>query len=61
MQLEDIWKVNSKTWYSEKLIDKIINLCKRTKEACEKGFVKDNSLADDILKLLDYKNSKGDK
>lgn len=55
MQIEDIWKVNSKTWYSERLINEIIDLCKRTK-----GTNKDNSLADDILKLLDYKNSKGE-
>ena len=59
MQIEDIWKVNSKIWYSERLINEIIDLCKRTKEACEESCVK-NLLADDILKLLDYKNSKGE-
>ena len=59
MQIEDIWKVNSKTWYSERLINEIIDLCRRTKEACEESCVK-NLLADDILKLLDYKNRKGE-
>ena len=59
MQIEDIWKVNSKIWYSERLINEIIDLCKRTKEAGEESCVK-NLLADDILKLLDYKNSKGE-
>lgn len=59
MGTEDIWNVNSKTWYSEKLINEIIDLCKRTKEACKDGCVK-NLLADDILNLLDYKESKGE-
>lgn len=54
--LGDIWKVNNKTWYSENIINKIIKLCKK---ACEEGCVK-NLLADDILKILDYKDSKGD-
>ena len=56
----DIWKVNNKTWYSENIINKIIKLCKKTKEAREDSCVK-NLLADDILKILDYKDSKGDK
>lgn len=58
--LGDVWRVNGNTWYSKKLIDKVIRLCKRTKEAykddCEK-----NLLADDILRILDYKDSKGEK
>lgn len=53
----DIWKVNNKTWYSENIISKIIKLCKK---ACKEDCVK-NFLADDILKILDYKDSKGDK
>ena len=51
----DIWKVNNKTWYSEELINEVIDKCKKTKEACKEGYVK-NLLADDILKILDYKD-----
>ena len=50
-----MWKANGKIWYSERLINEIIDLCKKAK-----GTNKDNSLADNILKLLDYKNSKGE-
>ena len=49
----EIWKVNGNTWYSKKLIDKVVNLCK------SKG--NKNSLATSILKILDYKDSKGEK
>lgn len=58
-QVGDIWRINNKVWYSERLISKVIGLCKKVKEACESGNVK-NLLADDILKLLDYKGSEGD-
>lgn len=57
--LGDIWKVKGKTWYSENIINKIIKLCKNTKRACEDSCAK-NLLADDILKILDYKDSKGE-
>ena len=52
----DIWKVNGRVWYSENIVNKIIKLCKKTKEGCVK-----NLLADDILKILDYKDREGDK
>lgn len=58
-QIGDIWKVDNKVWYSERLVSEVISLCKKVKEACESGNVK-NLLADDILKILDYKDSKGD-
>lgn len=56
----EVWKINGKTWYSEELINKIINKCKRTKEVCADGYAK-NLLADDILSLLHYKDSKEEK
>ena len=52
----DIWVINKgRTWYSERIVKEIIDLCEKAK-----GTNKDNSLADDILKLLDYKESKGE-
>ena len=51
----DIWRVTNKTWYSEDIINKVIKKCKKTREACKDGYVK-NLLADDILKILDYKD-----
>ena len=59
LQVSDVWSVHGKLWYSENIIDKIIKLCKKTKKACETTPVK-NLLADDILKILDYKDGKGD-
>ena len=53
MILGDLWVADGNIWYSERIVKEIIDLCKNTD--------KDSSLADDILNLLDYKGSKGDK
>ena len=59
-ELGDVWTVKGKTWYSSRIIDEIIKVCKSTKEAYKDGYVR-NLLADDILNLLDYKDNREDK
>lgn len=57
-QIGDIWNNNGKVWYSGTLIKRVINLCEKAKEAYNSNIP--DTLAGDILSLLDYKGSKGE-
>lgn len=51
-QIGYIWKVKDKVWYSDKLINKIIKLCKKAATETNEAVSK---VATDILKILNCK------
>lgn len=56
----DIWKSNGKTWYSDKLINKIVNKCKlycidMENDTYTEGWMGKRELAKEIMKILGEK------